>query len=80
MVPTGTVKPAQESVLRLDGHSAQVVHLAFHHHGNFLATRSHDGTTRTWDVNGGRQLLRVTRGFQYFSRDGSRLARAEAAI
>jgi tetratricopeptide (TPR) repeat protein len=55
---------------RYVGHGAPVVGLDFHPQNQLLASASYDMTTRLWDVNTGREMLRVAGLATHFSRDG----------
>jgi eukaryotic-like serine/threonine-protein kinase len=59
----------KQRVLICRGHQGEVIHAAFNHRGDLLATTSWDGTTRLWDPATGRQLLQAPGYAVTFSRD-----------
>ena len=60
---------------RCSGHLAEVLHLAWHPSGTWLATTSQDGTLRLWNAASGREILNIHDAPRhvFFSTDGSRL-------
>jgi WD40 repeat protein len=61
-----------QAVLR--GHENVVIHLEFHPSGQFLASTSHDDTTRFWRLAGGADLVLAGELLCRFSADGRLLA------
>jgi serine/threonine protein kinase/WD40 repeat protein len=58
----------------LEGHSNGDIKVRFSHAGDFLISRSWDGTTRLWDPIRGRERLSIYGGFVGLSGDDRRLA------
>jgi serine/threonine protein kinase/WD40 repeat protein len=61
-----------QAVLR--GHEHIVTGVEFHPSGQFLASSSHDDTTRLWRLPGGEELVLPGDLLSRFSRDGRRMA------
>jgi serine/threonine protein kinase/WD40 repeat protein len=58
----------------LEGHVGAGIDVAFSHGGDFLVSRSWDGTTRLWDPIRGRELLNAAGFFIALSGDDRRMA------
>ena len=56
------------------GHEAPVIEIFWHPAIPLISTSSHDGTSRLWDADSGRQLLTITGTMKGFHQDGSKLA------
>jgi eukaryotic-like serine/threonine-protein kinase len=60
---------------RCSGHLAELLHLAWHPSGTWLATTAQDGTLRLWNAANGREILNLhdVPRHVFFSNDGSQL-------
>jgi signal transduction histidine kinase len=57
------------------GHTAVATGVAFNHRGDLLVSTAQDGTSRFWDLTGGKFLFSTHRGYACgFSKDDQRLA------
>ena len=78
--PTVVENPDGSEPATLEGHTNDVVALAFTRDGRYVASGSEDGTARIWRSSDGRNVRTLTQGKTVtavaFSRDGGHLATA----